>query len=171
VTAPTAPARLRPRRHHVVHPVPTGRSERVTHVLGPVHEGIRFPVPGTPATSVPGPAGAAAGEALEVPVQFHPVYQRQRSRARQDNEGAVLAERVGRGAQVPHQLVGRGQDVHRGAAPGPAPQDLSAAERHAGPRGLGHQDPARGAPQRGSLKLSAVDDNPDVHAGHGNRGY
>jgi hypothetical protein len=46
---------------------------------------------------------------------------------------------VGRGAQVPHQFVGRGDDVHRGAAPGPAPQDLSAAKRPAEPRGLGLQ--------------------------------
>jgi hypothetical protein len=112
-----------------------------------VHEGIRSPEPGTPATSPPGSRG---GEALKAPVQFHPVHQRQRSRAGQDNERAVLAERVGRGAQVPDQLVGRGHDVHRGAAPGPAPQDLSAAERHAGPRGLGLQDPARGVLSAGA---------------------
>jgi hypothetical protein len=57
-----------------------------------------------------------------------------------------------------------------GERPGPAAQDLSVAKRHA-ERGLGLRDPARGVPQRGSLKLSAVDEYPDVHGGHGDRGY
>ena len=83
----------------------------------------------------------------------------------------MLAGWIRLGAQMPDQLVGCGHDVHRGPAPGPAPQDLGAAERDAGLPGLGQEDAPRGFPQPGSLKFGCVHDYADVHAGDGNRGY
>ena len=113
-------------------------------------------------------------EALAVndaPGYLGPAHQRQRPGTCQDHQRAVLGERVRLGGrQVPHQLIARGHDVHRRTAAAPAHQDLGRLERHAKPRGLGLQDPARGLPERRSLKLGTVDDYPDVHAPDGNSG-
>jgi hypothetical protein len=65
-----------------------------------------------------------------------PAHQRQRPGTGQDDERAVLAERIRRGAQAPHQLVGRSHNVHHRAAPRPAQPDVSRLERHSEPRGL-----------------------------------
>ena len=65
------------------------------------------------------PAGTRLG-CRNGPIQLNPVHQRQRTGARQDDERAVLTNRIRRSTQVPHQLVGRGHDMHRGTAPGPA---------------------------------------------------
>ena len=82
----------------------------------------------------------------------------------------MLAERFLTGAQMPHQLVGCGHDVHRGTAPGTAPQDLAAAERNAELAGLGLEDPLCCLPQRGSFKFGCVHGDPGVHAADGNSG-
>jgi len=83
----------------------------------------------------------------------------------------VLAEWIRLGAQMPDQLVGRGHDVHRGPAPGPAPQDLRATERDAELPSLSQEDALRCFPQAGSLKFGCVHDYSNIHAGDGNRGY
>jgi hypothetical protein len=51
---------------------------------------------------------------LDAAVRLDPVHQRERPGAGEDHERAVLAERIGLGAQMPDQLVGCGHDVHRG---------------------------------------------------------
>jgi hypothetical protein len=92
---------------------------------------------------------------LDAPVQFDPVHQRERPGTREDHERAVLAERICLRAQMPDQLACRGHHMHRVTAPGPAAQDLGAAERNAELPGLGQEDPARRFSQPGSLKWVA----------------